>query len=130
MYTLGICAMDKKARSKPMMEILKRLPVNEFKVVIFGDDKILNVAIEEWPVCDVLIAFHSKVFPLKKSQQYVTLRKPILVNNLDKQNVLLDRRDVYKTLTDNGRTESFPKFSDHTVHPIAKGGSGSNATSG
>lgn len=45
---LGICAMDKKARSKPMAEILSRLDETLFHVVFFGDDMILNQPIEEW----------------------------------------------------------------------------------
>lgn len=45
---LGICAMDKKARSKPMAEILSRLNPTLFHVVFFGDDMILNKLIEEW----------------------------------------------------------------------------------
>lgn len=45
---LGICAMDKKARSKPMAEILSRLDPTLFHVVFFGDDMILNRPIEEW----------------------------------------------------------------------------------
>jgi Diphosphoinositol pentakisphosphate kinase 2 N-terminal domain len=49
---LGICAMDKKARSKPMAEILSRLDESLFQVVFFGDDLIKHSPIEEWPVCD------------------------------------------------------------------------------
>lgn len=45
---LGICAMDKKARSKPMAEILSRLDPTLFHVVFFGDDMILNKTIQEW----------------------------------------------------------------------------------
>lgn len=56
---VGIAAMDKKARSKPMAEILSRLDENLFHVIFFGDDIILNQPIDLWPVCDVLIAFYS-----------------------------------------------------------------------
>ena len=51
--TLGICAMDKKAKSKPMREILQRLPDELFEIVYFGDDMILNKPIETWPVVEV-----------------------------------------------------------------------------
>ena len=64
--TLGICAMDKKARSKPMREILQRLPEDLFEIVVFGDDCILNQPIENWPVVDALISFYSTKFPTAK----------------------------------------------------------------
>ena len=36
---IGVCAMEKKARSKPMTEILARImSFNEFEVVYFGDE--------------------------------------------------------------------------------------------
>ena len=56
---LGVCAMDKKARSKPMGEILSRLDEKLFRVVFFGDKMIQSEPVEDWPVCDVLIAFYS-----------------------------------------------------------------------
>lgn len=34
--TLGICAMAKKAESKPMKEMLSRLPEELFDIKIFG----------------------------------------------------------------------------------------------
>jgi len=99
---LGICAMDKKARSKPMAEILSRLDEDLFCVVFFGDDTILNQPIEEWPECNVLIAFFSKGFPLKKAQNYVALRRPFVLNDLDMQETLQDRRKVYDLLEASG----------------------------
>lgn len=99
---IGICAMDKKARSKPMEEILNRLDQHTFEPVFFGNDVILNEAVEKWPICDVLIAFYSKGYPLEKAEQYVALRKPYLINDLDIQHCLLDRRRVYELLVENG----------------------------
>ena len=99
---LGICAMDKKARSKPMAEILSRLDENHFHVIFFGDDLILNHPVEEWPHCDVLIAFYSKGYPLAKARQYVDLRKPFILNDLGMQELLKDRRRVYDLLEASG----------------------------
>lgn len=41
--------------------------------------------VESWPVCDCLISFHSKGFPLEKAIQYAQLRKPYVINNLHMQ---------------------------------------------
>ena len=86
---LGICAMDKKARSKPMAEILSRLDETDFQVVFFGDDVILHQPVEEWPICDVVVAFFSKGYPLPKAKEYVALRKPFILNDLEMQEVRL-----------------------------------------
>lgn len=100
---LGICAMDKKAQSKPMREILSRLPSEIFEIITFGDDRILNEPIEEWPVVEALIAFYSTRFPTEKVMAYVKLRKPFLLNDLEVDNNLLkDRRKVYKMLQSQG----------------------------
>jgi hypothetical protein len=99
---LGICAMDKKARSKPMAEILSRLDETLFQVVFFGDDMIKNRPIEEWPICEVLVAFFSKGYPLPKAKEYVALRKPFILNDLERQELLQDRRKVYDLLEASG----------------------------
>lgn len=97
---VGICAMEKKAQSKPMKEILRRLDdyFEYIKTIIFEESVILNKPIEEWPICDCLISFHSKGFPLSKAIEYARLRKPFLVNDLDIQYDIQDRRKVYKIL--------------------------------
>lgn len=67
---VGICAMDKKAKSKPMKAILQRLlAFGEFEVELFGDDNIINKPVNQWPNCDCLLSWHSEGFPLKKVQQ-------------------------------------------------------------
>ena len=99
---LGICAMDKKAKSKPMREILKRLPDQCFDIIIFGDDCILNKPVEEWPVVEVLIAFYSTNYPLSKAVEYVKLRNPFMINDLEMDATLKDRRKVYELLQKQG----------------------------
>lgn len=97
---VGICAMEKKAQSKPMKEILRRLEdyFEYIKTLVFEESVILNKPIEEWPLCDCLISFHSKGFPLSKAIEYARLRRPFLVNDLDIQYDIQDRRKVYKIL--------------------------------
>jgi inositol hexakisphosphate/diphosphoinositol-pentakisphosphate kinase len=100
--TVGICAMEKKVRSKPMEEILTRLGAfDHFKIVLFPQEMILNQPASEWPKCDCLISFYSKDFPLKKAQDYVELYHPFLINNLEKQWDIMDRlilcRKILKT---------------------------------
>ncbi|XP_069959390.1 inositol hexakisphosphate and diphosphoinositol-pentakisphosphate kinase 2 isoform X17 [Cherax quadricarinatus] len=100
---VAICAMEKKSGSKPMKEILTRLEEFEFiRTVIFPEEVILKEPVEKWPLCDCLISFHSKGFPLEKAQAYTDLRKPYIINDLDMQYDLQDRRVVYSTLQREG----------------------------
>ncbi|KAG5247625.1 hypothetical protein OIU76_029846 [Salix suchowensis] len=96
---IGVCVMEKKLLSAPMGQILERLQAfGEFEVIHFGDKVILEDAIENWPICDCLIAFYSSGYPLEKAEAYATLRKPFLVNELEPQHLLHDRRKVYERL--------------------------------
>ncbi|XP_063908206.1 inositol hexakisphosphate and diphosphoinositol-pentakisphosphate kinase-like isoform X5 [Zophobas morio] len=119
---VGVCAMAKKSQSKPMTEILTRLQEFEYiKVTVFPEDK----PVEEWPVCDCLISFHSKGFPLEKAIQYAQLHNPYVINNLHMQYDIQDRRKVYATLENEGieipryavldRDSSDPKLVDHEL---------------
>lgn len=102
---IGVCAMEKKAKSGPMSEILNRittfrtsLGAAEFRVQFFSEALILSEPIEQWPLCEALIAFFSTGFPLRKVQAYAALRRPHVFNDLEKQEWLFDRRRVYTIL--------------------------------
>lgn len=98
---VGVCAREKKAKSKAMNEILSRLDPKKFEVLIFGDKCILHEPPEKWPFCDALIAFYSTGFPLNKAEEYAALVKPYILNDLGMQRTLHDRRRVYDLLMEN-----------------------------
>ncbi|XP_043961567.1 inositol hexakisphosphate and diphosphoinositol-pentakisphosphate kinase 2 isoform X19 [Gambusia affinis] len=100
---VGICCMMKKSKSKPMTQILERLCRFEYiTVVIFPEDTILNEPVDKWPLCDCLISFHSKGFPLDNAVSYAKLRSPLLINDLNMQYYIQDRREVYRILQEEG----------------------------
>ena len=81
--TIGVCAMHKKASSQPMMETLNRLTSFrsagkvEFRIKFFPEETILHKPVEDWPLCEALIAFFSDGFPLKKVQVLGCSAKPL-----------------------------------------------------
>ncbi|XP_057692368.1 inositol hexakisphosphate and diphosphoinositol-pentakisphosphate kinase 2-like isoform X8 [Corythoichthys intestinalis] len=100
---VGICCMMKKSKSKPMTHILERLCKFDYiEVVIFPEDVILEEPVDKWPLCDCLISFHSKGFPLDKAVEYAKLRNPLLINDLNMQYFIQDRREVYRILQEEG----------------------------
>ncbi|KAL2778595.1 inositol hexakisphosphate and diphosphoinositol-pentakisphosphate kinase 2 isoform 6, partial [Daubentonia madagascariensis] len=100
---VGICSMAKKSKSKPMKEILERISLFKYIiVVVFEEEVILNEPVENWPLCDCLISFHSKGFPLDKAVAYAKLRNPFVINDLNMQYLIQDRREVYSILQAEG----------------------------
>ncbi|XP_050221931.1 inositol hexakisphosphate and diphosphoinositol-pentakisphosphate kinase VIP2-like isoform X2 [Mercurialis annua] len=102
---VGVCVMEKKVKcgvevsSAPMKQIMDRLQAfGEFEIIHFGDKVILEDPVESWPICDCLVAFYSSGYPLEKAEAYAALRKPFLVNELEPQHLLHDRREVYQCL--------------------------------
>ena len=77
-----------------MKEILERLQHPNLKIQVFSEAMILNEPVEEWPICQCLIAFFSMGFPLEKALAYAKLRNPLLINDLESQYNLLDRYGI------------------------------------
>eukprot|EP00924_Labyrinthula_sp_SR-Ha-C_P014582 snap_masked-scaffold_34-processed-gene-2.6-mRNA-1 protein AED:0.01 eAED:0.01 QI:0/0/0/1/1/1/2/0/1110 len=98
---IGICAMHKKTSSKAMKELIYRMEKKyKFKVIIFEESVILdkNIPVSSWPRCHAFISFFSSGFPLDRAIEYYKLYGPVLVNDLEPQNWLRDRRLMYKKL--------------------------------
>lgn len=58
--------------------------------------------IDNWFIVDCLISFHSKGFPLEKAIKYAQLRNCYVLNNLQLQYDIQDRRKVYAILDREG----------------------------
>jgi hypothetical protein len=120
LITLGVCAMAKKVKS--LSKLLDLLSVgDEIECITFPEELILGAPVEEWPVVQVLISFHSAGFPLEKAQAYAALRQPFCVNKLEQQSaILLDRRHVYAQLKKLGVPTPHHAWHDH-LDPKAQG---------
>lgn len=108
---LGVCVMKNKLDS--MTLLLKQLE-DEYEITCIGQEQLLNDPVESWPSCDALISFHSKGFPLQKAQAYARLHRPVCFNDLERAELLLDRRRMYETLTDFGLPTPTYAIHDHT----------------
>ena len=83
-----------------MKNILTRLAQESvIELVMFTDHTILNEPVEDWPICNSLIAFYSNGFPLEKAIEYVKLRNPLVLNDLQSQYALMDRYGLCYTCT-------------------------------
>ncbi|VDM46727.1 unnamed protein product [Toxocara canis] len=102
---IGVCAMKRKATSKPMREIMAKIVeyyADWLEYIVFPEEVILNEPVERWPLCDCLISFHATDFPLHKAIEYERLRRPYVINDLHRQYDLLDRRKVFRALARAG----------------------------
>jgi inositol hexakisphosphate/diphosphoinositol-pentakisphosphate kinase len=66
--------------------------------VIFPEESILQDPVEKWPLCDCLISFHSTDFPLKKAIEYEKLRRPYVLNDLQRQFDLVSNKSNHSKL--------------------------------
>ena len=81
-----------QSHSRPMKEILSRVQnFDLLQIEVFPDDVIMSEPVENWPIVDCLISFFSRGFPLDKAIDYVKLRQPVLLNDMENQYILMDR---------------------------------------
>lgn len=104
LINLGVCAMEKKVVSDAMKQILKRInePKAYFNIIIFQEELIFYKKVNEWPIVEALITFYSDGFPFQKVKEYCEMRKPFLINDINKQQILWNRCLVYKELKKAG----------------------------
>ena len=96
---LGICCMDKKLKSERAKNVISRIQAyGDIEIIPFGDINILHRPIEEWPQCDVLIAYFSSGYPTAKVLTYVDKYKPCLINDLKAQMLLRNRLAIKSIL--------------------------------
>ena len=70
---------------------LFQIRFEQLEIIIFDEKVILEQPVDQWPIVNCLVSFHSKGFPLDKAVQYEKLRKPMLINDLGMQFLLQDR---------------------------------------
>lgn len=58
----------------------------------------MQAEVADWPKCDYLIAFDANGFPLEKVIAYKLLVQPKVLNEIEPQMVLRDRRDIIHEL--------------------------------
>lgn len=97
---LGVAAIGRKLYSPQMQAILASLRRTNpnFHLILLDDIHMNNQPITQWPIVHVLLTLYSTTFPLRKVLQYVSLRSPLLINNLHMQRFIMDRRDIRRLL--------------------------------
>ena len=101
-HSLGICAMKKKIHSPHMQQILNFIKeFNDFDLIEFQEEMILNEKIENWPIVESMIVFYSTGFPYSKVLTYINLHKPFMPNDFEIQKVFWDRIQVMNLLKEN-----------------------------
>ena len=86
-----------------MKQILSRLKCPEIEIkemwkCLDSHWSVTFLINQTWPIVDALICFYSEGFPYLMARQYVQKYKPLLINSLEKQQLLWDRTIVYDIL--------------------------------
>lgn len=98
--TVGVIGMRRKLSSKAMRLILASIQSHDSHLVMIELDEeiVLTKCIQQWPIVDVLVPIYSTFFPLQKVLTYISLRSPIVINNLSMYVYIQDRRLVRRLL--------------------------------
>lgn len=67
-------------------------------IIEIDEGTMRSPLVHTWPISDVVIPLYSSGFPLRNMLRYVSLRSPLLVNNLHLQPLMQDRRVIRRVL--------------------------------
>eukprot|EP00069_Balaena_mysticetus_P001779 bmy_15457T0 len=111
---VGICSMAKKSKSKPMKEILERISLFKYiTVVVFEEDVILNEPVENWPLCDCLISFHSKALQYEVIHMKMPYEVREVYSILQAEGILLPRYAILNRDPNNPKECNLIEGEDH-----------------
>ncbi|KAI5135221.1 inositol-hexakisphosphate/diphosphoinositol-pentakisphosphate 1-kinase [Nematocida ausubeli] len=95
---LGVFIPNRKLHTQPMKQLEKYLKSKGYTLYYFEDAYREEISVENWPHVDIMITFFSEGIDFLKVREYAQMHRPIEINKIDKQFLLLDRRAVMAVL--------------------------------
>ncbi|EIJ92733.1 inositol-hexakisphosphate/diphosphoinositol-pentakisphosphate 1-kinase [Nematocida parisii] len=99
---LGVFIPNRKLHTQPMKQLEKYLKGKGYTLYYFEDAYREEISVDNWPYVDVIITFFSEGIDFLKVRKYANIHKPIEINKIDEQFLLLDRRIVMAVLDQIG----------------------------
>lgn len=98
---VAVAGIRRKLNSKAMQTVLsemRHMHEDDFEIIQLDEDMMNNRPVNQWPTAHVLLTLYSPTFPLQKVLRYISLRSPLLINNLHMQPAMMDRRLIRRVL--------------------------------
>lgn len=95
---VGVFIPNRKLHTAPMKQLGKYLKGKGYSIYYFEDTYRDETPVETWPHVDVILTFFSEGIDFIKIKKYAEMHKPLEINKIDPQFLLLDRRAVMSVL--------------------------------